>query len=194
MTCASGSRLRGIWESPGTGRNGKFKEAGSRPVVVPDALVALQPGSRPIWLAVEVDCGTENAQYVARKLLTYQGFHQTPLPMPTAVSVWVPGWRRMRSVIKACFRAGVDEVGSQCWLIDLERLQSMNSESQDVVDLASLGDERLPPTRSLAELLGSPVSVSRREDEQTAVSYSHRGSCLPSHVPGYTGSARGAGR
>lgn len=155
----------------------QFKDAGVRPAVVPDALVALEPTGRRLWLALEVDCGTENSNLVARKMLMYKCEVEGSLHGLLAVFIWVPGWRRLRAVVAACYRAGVVEAGVPCWLGDLDRLATMRADSADVVDLQALGDETQPPASSLATLLASPVGLSCREERHEPVTGSVSDDC-----------------
>jgi hypothetical protein len=145
----------------------EYKQVGVRPTVVPDALAFLEQDGRHGVLAIEVDCGTENADVLVRKMRAYAS--TTARNFIVAVFMCVEGWRRLRSTITACYRAGVVGTGVECWLVDLGRLSGMSADSADIVDLGALGDDAQPPTRSLKTLLGCPVGLSRREEGNARV-------------------------
>lgn len=144
--------------------------------VVPDALVALEVSGQKHRLAVEVDCGTENASVVAQKLDRYSRERHTFDAPLKAVFVWAPGARRIYGIARACYRAGVGASNPECWLADIERLTATRLDSPDVISLATLDDDTQPPAHRLDVLLGSPVSLSCREDTRVRLSDSSRGS------------------
>lgn len=80
--------------------------------LVPDAIVRLRDvrGDNH-FVALEVDTGTENPSYVARKLVTYEQHMLAGLPIHGAaierVALVAPGPRRLRSLARAIVTAGV---------------------------------------------------------------------------------------
>ena len=146
----------------------EYKIIGLRPAVVPDALAVLRHGNWQRVLAVEVDCATEHPNVLARKLQAYGS--TAAREFVQAVLICVPGWRRLRSVVTACYRMRVVDAGVDCWLLDLNRLGAMSAKSRDVINLATLGDDAQPPTHSLRDLIASPVCLSCRQDGNSTLS------------------------
>ena len=148
----------------------EFKELAYRTAVVPDGVVVLRADGEPGYLAVEVDCGTENPQMVARKVAAYRNGTAHEMPRMCAVLIWAPGWRRLRSILAACYRAGLNEVFGECIFGDLDQLNSTRAGSSEFVSLARLDDEGAAVTHRLVDLLVSPVALSSPEETPAAVS------------------------
>lgn len=80
--------------------------------LVPDAIARLRDArGENRFLAIEVDTGTENPSYVAKKLVAYEQHVLAGLPIHGApierVVLVAPGHRRLRSVARAIVAAGV---------------------------------------------------------------------------------------
>lgn len=80
--------------------------------LVPDAIARLRDvrGANR-FVAIEVDAGTENPSYVAKKLVAYEQHMRAGLPIHGAdierVVLVAPGARRLRSLARAIVAAGV---------------------------------------------------------------------------------------
>lgn len=135
--------------------------------LIPDAIAII---NQELRLAIEVDCGTENANTVAQKIARYERDPQILDSPLEAVLVWAPGWRRVHSIAAACYRVGVGMATPACWLADINTLKTVGLESRDFVDLRVLDDESQSAVHSLRALLGSPVGLSCRSDRLTSVS------------------------
>lgn len=156
----------------------EVKAINERPAVVPDAMAVIQARECEVRMGIEVDCSTENPRMVARKLSGYA----RSLSDLEGVLIWVPGPRRLRSVVAAFYREGV-EGALPCWIADSGRLWSMGPDSPDFIDVGCLEDASRSPATSLAALLGCPVDVSSRQESDRPTTPCAKG-----------GSARGAVR
>lgn len=163
-------RYEAFWENhPGGGSS-----------LVPDAIATI---GEELRLAIEVDCGTENANTVAQKVARYERDGHTLETSLTAIVVWAPGWRRIHGIAAACYRAGVGLTTPACWLADIESLGSIWIDSPEFVNLSTLDDESQPTAHALRTLLGSPVGLSCGGDKTTGVSDSLNAPCVQEDVP-----------
>jgi hypothetical protein len=133
---------------------------------VPDAVLVVNVHGHERRLAVEVDCGTENASVLAKKLRGYGGVLTSG--RLSGVVMFLPGQRRIKATVAACFKLGVLGDG-QCWVVDLDKLRNMDANTKSFLNLQSLTAGE-PVIDSLHTLLASPFSLSLRRERTSSVS------------------------
>jgi hypothetical protein len=141
----------------------EYRPFGTKDAIVPDAIVSC--GTLPAQrFAIEVDQASENASVVARKVEAYQKGSGDEL---AGVLLYVPGSKRLRSVVAACCRAAGICAGLRTWLIDLDSLWRLDSNVLRCISLDALAGGASPVNQSLAMILNpSPASVSPREERR----------------------------
>lgn len=144
----------------------EYRAFQTRGALIPDALVAYGAGSRR-RLALEIDLATENARTVAAKILAYGGGDLARWPVD-GLLIYVPGLSRFKSVIAACYRAGVC-LAIPCWLANIGALWSTDAKTPCFVNLAEALQGKPIAKASFREVLASPLDLSSRREGCTSV-------------------------
>ncbi len=146
----------------------------NRDRIVPDGVALLRLDSGTRRLAIEVDLATENSQFLVQKMKTYDELAlRRELPFD-AVLVTATGWPRLRSLISACYRAGLPAGALRLWFVELEQLAP--GQLPGLIDLAAVSESDRLSRHSLQSLLDEcPVGISCREDGQSSVSAGENG-------------------
>ena len=103
------------------------------------------------------------------------------------VLVWVPGARRLRGSVAACFRAGIVGSGLPCWIADIDNLWAMDATTKCLVSLAALVDGSEGVQWSLNEVLSYPLDPSSREEGLAGASVSNPSGCGLADASVYVG-------
>lgn len=141
----------------------KLKQLGQAWPVVPDAVAVLTLASGSALAAIEVDCATENPAVLRSKIREYTHMGGADAAAFQFVFIAAPGWRRLRSLIRALYELGTDG-GPDCFLFDLDGLWVTSVHSRAFVALQSLHDENQPMLVGLAEHFGCPDRLSSRQE------------------------------
>jgi hypothetical protein len=144
----------------------EFRRYETKGAQVPDAVLVVNVHGHERRLAVEVDCGTENASVLAEKLLGYQAV--LTAGRLTGVVMFLPGQRRIKATVVACFKLGVLGDG-QCWMADVDTLWEMDASTNSFLNLQSLTVGE-PAMDSLDTLLSSPFALSCRGERTSVLS------------------------
>ncbi len=142
----------------------EYRPFSTRNVIIPDAIVLIATGRGPLRFGIEVDCSTENAAVLAEKVRRYS--QSTVSQELAGVLVWARGSRRLRAIAVACLRAGVLDGSNPVWLLDLRDLPKRTVGSIEAVNLTALAKNEGAVMQSLSNILGSPLDLSSREEEQ----------------------------
>ncbi len=152
--------------------------------VVPDGVALVRVASGLRRLAIEVDLATENLQFLVKKMTTYEAMASTgELPFE-AVVVTASGWPRTRSLISACYSAGMPTGMLRTWFGEHD--QFLGNEALGFIDLSAVGDSNRLSRRPLESLLDDcHVGVSCGQDIAMGVTGDNNATCQPQASRGY---------
>ena len=149
-----------------------YRRFQSKAAIIPDATVDIERAQLIQRVAIEVDCNTENASMLAKKVRAYRSrqFQRSNL---SGLILFMPGLGRIRATVAACCRANVLTGDLPCWIADLNRLWLVDLDTPYVLDIAALAASGAITLQSVRSVLASPVGVSCRQEGQASLSASN---------------------